>query len=894
MAFRRFLPLLLLCLECLRAQSALPAAETLLKEWASLTTEESRQNFLRQRGPFATTLPRELWTKGEALQRKSLYDEALNHYSLGTAIAQLQNNDIDTAIGLQLAGGVYRLRGRYKESIESYNRAREFAIKSGDKLRLSFILSNLSNVYVGQSRFSEGLRLLQESLEVVPANAPPTATAAAHQNMAIAYALQGDYRRSLEKFATVLAIYEKADNRPKIALTVMNLGVLHSKQGNYETARVHLTKALKLGEELNDPTLIGQTLNELGLLLTRQDRYREAIIELEKAREIIDRLQLKQLMGDVRNSIADIYSRQGRQKEALPLLEQAAKIFEALNDKNNLARTFRGTSEALDRTGQLEPALTAVGKAIDLSRQVSDVEGEWQGRTLQARILKRLGRLDEARFELENAVAQLESQRLRVAGGDEERQRYFERAMPPYHSLIEIEVAAKRPFNALRYAERAKARILLDVLSHGPEQIEQGMTASERDEERSLLGDLAGIEAQLHNPNSVRPALEQRRDDLRLKQTAFMSRLYANHPDLQVLRGSSPVLNLEQLTALVPLKTEALIQYVSAEECTWMFVVTRNQQGAARVEAWKIPVKRSELTERAAQFRDAIARRDPGFRKYSRALYDVLLKPAAASLAGKTRVRLVPDGPLWELPFQALTSPAGRYWIEDVTISLAPSFTALRDLNSRQTSSATRLVAMGDPIRTGFLRVPETSRQVNLVSTVHGASNSQVFVGSEATESRFRKEAATAGILHLATHGDLNEQSPLYSRLVFSEPKTTASADDDGYLEAWELLRMKLNVRLAVLSACESGRGQVAYGEGMIGLNWALFVAGVPTSIVSQWKVEAASSTALFGSFYKALKKGSGAAVALRSAALAVKADRRYQHPFYWAPFILVGKDDRL
>lgn len=870
---------------------ALPAQvqlDTLLKEWTAAATAESRSALLSRYSPFPPTLAHELWSTGEALMRKSQYDEALARYSLSAAIGERLGNDLDVATALQLTGSALRLRGEYAESIAAYERARVAAEKSGNRQRLSYILSNLGAVYVTMGRLSEALNLFDESLVVMPPEAAPQASAPAHQNMAILYALQGDYRRALQKFATVLEIYEKAKNRTKVALTYQNLGVLQSKQGNYEAARAHLLTSLRMGEELDDPTQIAQTANELGLVYALEGNYPDAMKTLERGRAIVDKLQLKGLMGDVRNSLADLHSRQGRHTDAFPLLREAAAIFEEQKDSLNLARTLRGTSNALARAGQYEGARDAAERAATLSRNIGENEGEWQARALQARALQGLGKPADALRELEAAVTLMESQRLKVAGGDEERQRYFEQASFPYHSLIDLSLAAGRPFDALQYAERAKARVLLDVLAHGPERVETEMTAAERAEERALLADLATADAQLQKATANnRAALEARREDARRKQTVFMTKLYASHPGLRVLRGAAPALDAAELAALVAAPSDALVQYVTADDQTWLFVVTRTAGGAAKVDPFRIPVSREALERRAKDLRDTIARRDPAFRRHARSLYDLLLAPAARSLAGKTRVRIVPDGPLWDVPFHTLTSPAGRYWIEDATLSWAPSFTALRDLRAHPASTSPRLLAMGDPIREGMERVQETGRQVQLVAAAYGRENATTFTGAEATESRFRSEAQSAGILHLATHGILDPESPLYSRLVFSGSK----GDDDGYLEAWELMRLKLNARLAVLSACETARGEAAQGEGIIGLNWAMFVAGVPSTVVSQWKVEAASSTNLLVAFYRHMKRQPSFAVALRSAALETKADPRYEHPFYWAPYILVGRD---
>jgi CHAT domain-containing protein len=134
----------------------------------------------------------------------------------------------------------------------------------------------------------------------------------------------------------------------------------------------------------------------------------------------------------------------------------------------------------------------------------------------------------------------------------------------------------------------------------------------------------------------------------------------------------------------------------------------------------------------------------------------------------------------------------------------------------------------------------------------------------------------------------------MYSHLLLSQ--AARQGEEDGLLEAWELMKLDLNADLAVLSACETARGRVGKGEGMIGLTWALFVAGVPATVVSQWKMRSDSTADLMVKFHRRLRsrwagssEGRGVAEALRAAALELKQDVRYRHPFHWAGFVVIG-----
>jgi CHAT domain-containing protein len=149
-----------------------------------------------------------------------------------------------------------------------------------------------------------------------------------------------------------------------------------------------------------------------------------------------------------------------------------------------------------------------------------------------------------------------------------------------------------------------------------------------------------------------------------------------------------------------------------------------------------------------------------------------------------------------------------------------------------------------------------------------------------------KADAGNFRILHIAGHGIVNNINPMYSQIVLARAD---SSDDDGILEAWEIMNLNLKANLAVLSACDTARGRVRSGEGIIGLSWAFFVAGCPATVVSQWSVDAESTTDLMVEFHRNLRAGKNKVAALRQAELKLLKSRNYSHPFYWAPFIVMG-----
>jgi CHAT domain-containing protein len=491
--------------------------------------------------------------------------------------------------------------------------------------------------------------------------------------------------------------------------------------------------------------------------------------------------------------------------------------------------------------------------------------------------------------------------------------------------MIELLVSQKEYVDALTFAEKSKARVLLDTLQAGRASLRQSLSPQQRQTEEEQRLRLVALNSQLtgemrrDKPDQTRVAdLKAGVEKARLEYEALETSLYVEHPELKVHRGEASIIKAEELRDLLPDTSTALLEYVVADDQTYLFAITKAiGQAKAQVQVFTIPIKRAELERQTESFRAQLAGRDLGFRTSAHKLYDLLLKPAQGALRGKTSLVIAPDDKLWELPFQALLARDGRYVIEKSAVSYAPSLTALREMQAhrgkrqpggRAETAGYSLLAFGNPAigketierATLALRdenldpLPEAEQEVKALGRLYGA-HSKVYIGAEASEDRLKAEATQARVLHFATHGILNNASPMYSHLVLSQV-AQGDTNEDGLLEAWELMEMDLRADLVVLSACETARGRFGAGEGVIGLTWALFVAGVPSTVVSQWKVESTSARDLMLGFHRRLMASSAGinakatkAEALRQAALKLMKNPQTSHPFYWAGFVLIG-----
>jgi CHAT domain-containing protein len=192
-----------------------------------------------------------------------------------------------------------------------------------------------------------------------------------------------------------------------------------------------------------------------------------------------------------------------------------------------------------------------------------------------------------------------------------------------------------------------------------------------------------------------------------------------------------------------------------------------------------------------------------------------------------------------------------------------------------------------------LVRLEDSDREVRQVAGLFPPSSSRLLLRDDAREAELKRstDLRRARYVHFATHGLLDERDPQYSGLVLTlERGTKETSPEDGLFQVYEIFGLELSADLVVLSACQSGLGKEIRGEGLVGLTQAFFYAGAPSVMVSLWSVADRSTADLMVSFYGQLAAGSGKAEALRQAKLELRRNERFGHPYYWAPFVLVGR----
>jgi CHAT domain-containing protein len=743
--------------------------------------------------------------------------------------------------------------------------------------------------------------------------------------------VSGDYSGALEYYHKALLLAEESNSQDRLQGVLNNLGLLYIDQGDYSKADELLRRALQIATKIDDEDGIITISQDLALLDQRQGKYESAVTRFAEVVKLAEKGQLPNLIIPPLEGLGSAYHKLGRYDLALRHYDRALEIAAHLGDRLRQSELNWWKGGVYYDLGEYDESITLSLLAAKLADDVSEPNLSYLALTQLGKARIALGQYESAGTDLLRAIERAERIRGRVGGQDQQRALFFEHKVEPYYLMVDLLIRQNKREEALLFAERARSRALLDLLGRGSLDIGAAISAAERDQEKRLDGQLTALNTQIYRESQQSQPDKQRLADLkakiqvaRVEYDSFLDRLYAGHPEVKVSRGQSSPLSLEELRSIMPGRDSAVLEFEVLEDKAYVFALSLGDTEAPRVNSYILTISAKALSQKVEAFRERIANRGLGVDKLSAELYGLLVAPAAADLAGKKTVVLVPDGILWELPFQALKNN-DRFLIEDHAIFYAPSLTALREMMKRKQQApsgtpgtapdnqlASTLLAFGNPALysqspahstpdnatpdsparalrdSGLQPLPESEREVQTLAKLYGPERSRVFIGADATEEQAKADMGHFSVLHFAAHGILDAGNPLYSHIVLSQAGTST---DDGLLEAREIMNMNLKADIAVLSACETARGRIGAGEGVIGLTWAFFAAGCPTTVVSQWSVESQSTTELMIEFHRNLLSETkmSKAEALRRASLKLLKTEKYRHPFYWAGFIVMG-----
>lgn len=810
------------------------------------------------------------------LNRSDLARAAELH-ELARGIAAAQTDPASEAAVFSTESILLRSRGRStkRQSVEAAQQAAEHAALSGDPEVMARTLTRL-----GRAQLNAGDREFADSFTRVlalDAQIEDAATLALTASQLSAYFDNVAPRESL-RYAVMASRYADESNDPASAVNAaLNLIANHRTRDDRERARPYIEKALAVARRTGMVAIEAQMLQELAYadLALGDDRYIE---RTDAALALLGPVD-DDTRVDILIARADYWIARHDPASAECELAEAEGIVARIRHPPSHWRFHHAFARLRMQQGRHAEALSYIVRH----------PGGWAPPLLLARLHRDEGRPEEERAALEQSIGQVEEKRGWI---DDPGQlsTFFRGASAPYVQLVEHFVDAGDLPAAFAAADRLKARALKDLLLEGQRPVldDEAVRVNQRivDLNRQLIlvqrdgGDASAVRAELRR---ARRALEE-------------SIAHAAKP-----RAQTSVSGRETPPLTIPAGT-LVVEFVLGEERATALVAA-NRGGEITHSAFAIDADVAELRRLADEFVTALELRDSRYRPAARRLYDLLLWPAAGPQGPRVKLCIIPDGVLWKVPFHALLAPDGRHVLEHVPVFYAPSLSTLSMNAAPARRAPPTVLALGDPEldratrhevyavhRSADLgRLPDARREVLALRDFYG-SRATIRTGPVASETALKEQAGRFDVIHVATHGLVDRSAPLYSALLLA-----GSEDEDGLLEAREIVSLPMRASLVVLSACDTARGRIDGGEGVIGLSWAVLAAGAPRTIATHWRVSSAATARLMIAFHRRLSRRAAVAdvaECLRAAQLEMLQDANLAHPYYWAGFSMIGRDD--
>ncbi len=784
-------------------------------------------------------------------------------------------------------------------------------------LDITATLQTLAGIATERGYLSDAEALFRRSLALVAKNLPGQPSTGQNLQLLAGLALRrGDLAYAEQYLETSLKLYGHDPNERQYNYSeaFVTLAEIAFRRGDLASAHQHLVHALEVRENsAPNASGVADALVSLGRLEVTRGDLGAAREHFERALAIRERQQKRSIhVAAILRELGSIQKGSRSEKQ----LEEAVSILrDEVPGSLDEAEAQEALGKRFTERGAFDRGLHHFSRAFEIRERIAPGSLEQADALYQIGLIRhRLGREKEATDDFCSAIDRLDRQR-KMIGGPTESRAFFESGVVPYYeACLRGLLARGRADQAFAVLERGRARVFLTLLSERdlrPTELPAEMAA-----ERWKLGeDYDRLEAALGRLSPERAAAEVERirselSAVRNAQAALADRIRAasprpaslDHPEVLDLKGTKAILD----------PGTVLLSYSVGQRDTLLFIVEGADRPGLAVRT--LPIGRQKLREKVERFRASMtAPVRPGARSRAEAerLYRELLSPAEPFLRRAARILICPDGPLHALPFAALRH-RGAYLVEGKPLHLAPSMSAYAALRNRGESqgedSRVAIAAFGGPtpradrgapsepelrsaVRRGLRLEPIPFAREEATEAARLFPGGQAFVGDQVTEEAVKQIAPRARILHFACHGLLDEQMPLNSGLALSIPEHPAEGQDNGVLQAWEIIEnLRLDADLVTLSACDTALGKDMGGEGILGLTRAFQFAGARSVLSSLWSVEDESTAELMRTFYSRLSEGESKTGALRAAQLRLVRSAEFADPYYWAAFELFGR----
>ncbi|MFZ0638934.1 MAG: CHAT domain-containing protein, partial [Candidatus Acidiferrales bacterium] len=755
---------------------------------------------------------------------------------------------------------------------------------------LAVALYNMSVCLITLNDFPRALATYQRAREMCVQHQMTLLVTQADYNIAYLYYLRGEYSRSIEMLRATRQKCEENGDAHVLALCYLDLSEIYLELNlsaeAQEVAHEGYLRFQKLGmgyEEAKCQANEAMALSQLGKPLGAIELFDQARVKFVREKNLV-----WPWLIDLYQALV-LYN-EGRLFESRRLCSRAAGFFETslLPGKAILCQLLlaRLSLRTGDLTAARDECEKALGRLASLEAPAVRYQAEFLMGQLQQAADDRPGAYDsyqKARAALETLRSTLRGEELKIA--------FMKNRLEVYERLAELCLnddskhgAAEESFG---YMEMAKSRSLAELLVHHAQAIpaatdagQSGLVRRIREMREELNWYYRRLEQEQLRATDPSP---QRIEALQKQALAHENELLRAVRELPTpetalaLNQQQTLASLESTRARMSPET-ALVEYFAIKDEFVAAVLTREKLDIVSLT----PVSRAVNLLRMLHFQMSKFHLGSTYtqefqkplldaaRAHLGELHEELMAPLSDYL-GACHLVMVPHGVLHYLPFHALFD-GERYLIDSHSISYAPSATIFALCQQKASGARGAPLVLGIPDAQAPLILDEAKSVAKILA------NAELFLGSEANEHVLRTKGSHSRLIHIATHGTFRQDNPMFSGIRLG----------DAYLSLYDLYQLKLEAELVTLSGCATGLNVVTAGDELLGLIRGLLYAGAQSLLLTLWNVHDRSTAEFMGCFYERFQGGADKAVALRGAMQDLR--ERYPHPYYWAPFILIGK----
>ncbi|HBY56467.1 MAG TPA: hypothetical protein DEG96_01160 [Candidatus Atribacteria bacterium] len=789
-----------------------------------------------------------------------------------------------TALSLNNLAYVYVERGDYQKAQQVCESSLQVSLENGFKcgeFAAKLSLARLSHEAWGDS--NQALQYLIDGQRLAWEMELGYQEAWVLNNMGIIYLDKGDFenaRKVLEEAEELIQLY----NMPGDIGVYTNLGSLYLQTNDLKKAENYITRVLRLATNLNYPLTIADAWMNLGVVYNNEERYKDAIAAYTEAMKIYEKLNIQPRIAALMNNFASLNQHLGNLELALESQLEALRIHQELNMPFDLALDYGNLGTIYLDMKEVTKSEEYFKKSLELAQKLNYSQMIWYCQTGLGRILLEQGKREESLTYFKQAIDILEGLREKLTSAEMKRG-FFENKLLAYDLTIEVLWDLGRFEEAFDYTERARARSFLDILG--------GAILEVKDKDKEMFSKLQDVETRItslqekERQERSKPTEQQNTAYLeelqkiqkKLQQIYYQVKEDLNYysPEVASLVTINP-LTLDKIRGILD-KEIVLLDYYNTEDRILVWAI---EQGGVKTK--EISIKDINLNKKIEEARKAFTATegDYDYQKICEELYRILFTPVEALIGDKTTIGIIPHRSLFYLPFQALKGEDG-FLVDRYNLFYVPSASVYYYCLGKNRGNQESYLGFGNPSFEGtdLPSLPLSAEEVKI--TARNFIYNDVFIGKEATETKFKEICSNFDVIHLSTHGLADDQRPLYSIICLAKDEK-----NDGEVRAYEVFSLDLKANLVALGACETGLGKLSEAEGLIGLVRSFLYAGTPTVIASLWSVFDRPTMELFIKFFGYWKQEGMAKVEALGRAQRELA-QEYGLPVAWAGFILIG-----